>query len=105
MSTPYEVPLIPSQPQKLTISLAGVFYQLTVKWCQPAAAWILDIADALGNALVRGIPLITGTDLLAPYAYLGIGGHLVVQTDHDTLAVPTFDNLGDTGHLYFVTVP
>lgn len=105
MSTAFEVPLVPAQPQRLSLSMAGIFYQLTIKWCAPAVCWILDIADSLGNPLVSGIPIITGADLLEQYAYLGIGGKLIAQTDHDTFAVPTFANLGDTGNLYFVTEP
>lgn len=97
-----EVPLSP-QPQTFKITLNNVFYQLTVTWCPPADAWTLDIADNAGAPLVSGIPLITGIDLLEQYEYLGIGGSLVCQTDHDTYAVPTFTNLGDTSHLYFLT--
>jgi hypothetical protein len=53
--------------------------------------------------LVSGIPLVTGVDLLAPYAYLGFGGELLVATDGNTAAVPTYANLGTGSHLYFVT--
>jgi len=105
MSTPYKVPLTPGKPQRITVSLAGTLYELTVKWCAPASCWILDIATSTGEPVVSGIPLITGVNLLAQYAYLGIGGALVAQTDSDAGAVPTFDNLGDTGNLYFVTTP
>jgi hypothetical protein len=101
--TAFEVPLVPSKPQKVTVSLAGVPYQLTVRWCAPAAAWMLDIADANDNPILSGCLVVTGADLLEQYGYLGIGGKLIAQTDHDLFAVPTFDNLGDTGHLYFVT--
>ena len=66
-------------------------------------AWFLDLADANNNAVLTGIPLVTGLDLLAQYAYLGIGGMLVVQSDNDLSLVPDFNSLGVTGHLYFVT--
>lgn len=98
----YEVPLTP-QAQTFSITLLGIIYKLTLSWCSPAAAWTLLIADQDGTALVGGVPLVTGLDLLAQYRYLGIGGSLVVATDGDITAVPTYENLGVDSHLYFVT--
>lgn len=99
----YEIPLA-SKPEAFQIKLAGVTYKLNVVWRDaPRGGWFLDISDAGGNAIVAGVPLVTGADLLAQYAYLGIGGELWVQTDGDPAAVPTFDNLGSESHLYFVT--
>ena len=105
MTTTYEVPLTPD-PQTFNIILGITEYALTLYW-NPAdeGGWILDIADAKsGDALAAGIPLVTGTDLLSPYAYLGFAGQLFVATDGDQDAVPTFENLGDQSHLYFVTL-
>lgn len=97
----FEIPLSPT-PQVLSVVLAGVTYQLTIRWCDPSQSWIMDIADASGNPLLSGIPLITGVDLLSQLGYVGIAGSLIVQTDNNPLAVPTFTNLGTTGHLYFL---
>ena len=88
--------------QKLSVSLNGTAYQVTLHWCAPSACWVADIADQGGDPIVSGIPLVTGSPLLEQYAYLGIPGDLFVQTDFDAYAVPTFDNLGKTSHLYFV---
>lgn len=103
-TTPFEIPLQPSTPQRLTISLAGTTYTLVLHWCGPEAAWVMDMLDATGQTLIiGGIPLITGVDLLKQYAYMNLGGSLVVQSDQEPDAVPTFDSLGTTGHLFFVT--
>lgn len=99
--TPFEIPLIASN-QAFTTTLAGTDYGMKLKWNGAANCWMLDISDATGKALVSGIPLITGADLLEQYRYLGIPGQLFVQTDNDTDAVPTKANLGTNGHLYFV---
>ncbi len=99
----YQVPLS-ATPQTFTVTLAGVEYQLTLRWCQAdEGGWVLDLdlPDDAGN-VVDGIPLVTGCDLLAPYASLGIGGALVVWSG-DSDAAPTEDNLGDAVNLYFVT--
>jgi hypothetical protein len=101
MSTAHEIPLVP-QPQRFIIALGNVQYRMFIHWCDPAAAWVLDIFDIGNTPIVLGIPLVTGANLLQQFAYLGIKGSLVVQTDHDTFAVATFTNLGKEGHLYFV---
>lgn len=101
--TAYEIPLTP-QAQSFNIQLNQVSYTFTLMWREVdnIGGWVLDIADASGNPLVQGIPLVTGCDLLKQYGYLGIGGGLWVLTDGDPDAVPTFQNLGLQSHLYFV---
>lgn len=100
--TVMEIPLQP-QAQTLSINLGGTTYTLTLRWRTAAeGGWVMDIADAAKNPIVSGIPLVTGADLLAQYRYLGFVGSLIVQTDHDPDAVPTFANLGQTAHLYYV---
>jgi predicted Zn-dependent protease with MMP-like domain len=103
MSTTYEIPLTPS-PQTFSILLAGVSYQLTLRYIDATeGGWLIDIADNAENNILCGVPLVTGHDLLEQYDYLGLGGQLFVQTDGDPDAIPTFQNLGLQGHLYFVT--
>jgi hypothetical protein len=101
MPTAYLIPLQPTN-QTLQVTLGGKQYTLTMRWNEMAEAWTLDIADAEGSPIVTGISVITGVDLLAPFAYLNFGGQLVAQTANDTTAVPTMQNLGSSGNLYFV---
>lgn len=102
MTTVYEIPLSP-QSQTFSIALAGTTYGFDVHWNAQNASWIIDISDASGNAIVSGIPMVTGCNLLAPYAYLGFGFALVAQTDNSPDTVPTFDTMGITSHLYALT--
>lgn len=105
MTTYTEIPLIPSQPQRFTITLGGVSYNMRLTYdTAQGGCWILDIGDAnMRSLLVTGIPLVTGVDLVAQYAYLNFGGALVCTTDRGAGEVPTFDGLGVTSHLYYVT--
>lgn len=103
MSTIVEIPLS-AQSQAFQITLSGKAYRLAVTWRDPYG-WFLDIADTNGLLLLSGMPLVTGVDLLGQYAYLGIPGKLVVVSDGDPTAVPTFDNLGTGSHLYYVVGP
>lgn len=101
MSTISEIPLI-AQPQRLSVTLSGESYQLLVTWNAVSECWLLRIADSSGVVLVSSIPLVTGTDLLEQFEYLGLGGELQVQTDGDVDAIPTFTNLGIEGRLYWI---
>lgn len=98
----FEIPLVP-RPQKLTIALAGVQYQLTVRPNDAGQFWVLDIRDSQGVDILTGLSLVTGVDLLEQFEYLGIGGELWVFTDRNPPAMPTFVNLGVSSHLLFVT--
>ena len=102
----FEIPLSPGKPTDFSVTLSGVPYQMSLRWRDnDQAGWVLDIFDINAQDLVCGIPLVTGLDLLMQYKYLGIQGSLVVLTDGDTWAAPTFDNLGTASHLYFVVGP
>lgn len=103
MATVYEIPIVAGSNQKLSVTLAGVEYQLTLTYRDAnEAGWTLAIADSEGNVILAGLPLVTGQDLLEQYVHLGFGGKLFVMTDGDEYAVPTWDNLGSTAHLYWV---
>lgn len=99
----FEIPLSP-QSQKFSITLSGVNYNLRVWFnADTQGGWYLDIFDDNDVLILTGIPLVTGDDLLGQYEYLGINGSLQVETDTDLAAPPTFENLGITSHLYFIT--
>ena len=102
MATVSEIPLKPSTAQQFDIDLAGTTYRLRLRFNQFDLVWVLDISTPADVPVLMGCPVVTGVDLLAQHKHLGIPGQLWVQTDLDTQAVPTFDNLGTAGRLYFV---
>lgn len=95
-----EIPLSPEN-QQFSISLVGQSFQMAVTW--RAAFWCLDIMDSSGADLIKGVPLITGADLLAQYDYLGLGFSLYVGCDNPANENPTEADLGINSHLYVVT--
>lgn len=101
MST-FEIPLI-SMPQRFAISLAGITYNMKLRWNAAGQFWDLDVSDINNAPVVLGVPLVTGVDFLEQLAYLGIGGQMTVTTDYDTNAPPTSSNLGSQSHLFFTT--
>nr|WP_155295335.1 hypothetical protein [Chromobacterium violaceum] len=88
------------------MQLGSTTYQFVLVWRDAhEGGWFLDINDIAGNQLACSLPLLPGADLLAQYEHLGIGGGLYVATDGDLLARPTFDSLGVSTWLYYVTTP
>jgi hypothetical protein len=100
-SIAYLIPLIPMN-QEFDISLANTSYHLRIKWNAFSNAWILYIEDSQQNAILSGIPMVTGCDLLEQYAYAGIGGAMIVQSTNDPDLVPSYSTLGSTGNLFFI---
>lgn len=100
----FEIPLTPSQNQRLGITLDTVPYTLVFNWVNAdQGGWALDILDSNGIPILEGLAMITGADLLSQFGYLGITGHLIVNTSGDPDAIPTYTNLGNDSHLYYVT--
>ena len=99
---PYKFPLSP-KAQGMFVRLAGTRYWLTWRFNSDSASWMLSIANEAKVPILSNIPVVTGLDLLAPYRYTGIQGSIVVQTAHNADAVPTFDNLGGDGNVFYVT--
>jgi hypothetical protein len=99
----YEIPLT-NDAQIFSIDLAGIEYQINLYWCDAAGIWVIDLADnATGVAILSGVPLVAGPDLLAQFAYLRIGGKLSAYTEGNINSAPTYDNLGVTGKVTFTT--
>ena len=95
--TSFIIPLSPT-PQTFTIALGGADYRLTFTYqnCD-MGGWVMDIATVDGLVMAGGIPLVTGADLLQQYAFMGMGGQLVVESLDE--AVPSFENLGSSVNL------
>jgi hypothetical protein len=95
-----EIPTGPSQ-RTMSIALAGQTYFLRLAYADAEdAGWFMDVSDTTGNPIACGLPLVTGADLLAQLAYLGLGGEMLVVTDA-VGSSPTFDGMGTTAHLIF----
>jgi hypothetical protein len=104
VATIIEIPLTPAQASVFSIGLGGTVYNLRLTFnIASGGYWALDIGDEDMNLIVAGIALVSGIDLLAQYAYLGFNGSLVVTTDRGAGEIPTFEGLGDTSHLFFIS--
>lgn len=95
-----EIPLTANN-QSFSVTINNVDYQMSVIWRE--TFWALDINDANAQPLALSLPLITGADLLAQYAYLNLGFSLIVLCDKAGQEDPTKDDLGTYSHLYVFT--
>lgn len=101
MTTPSIIPL-EAGAQTLSVPLAGVTYRMRIWWRESVTpCWMLDLSTDAGVALVSGLPLLPGADLLAQHQHLGVGGALYVLADSDI----TYDSLGTSTRLYFLATP
>ena len=102
MSSPLELPLT-AAAQTFSTSVAGQEYTFQITWNTTNVCWMINILDTSGNKILSGVPMVTGVDLLEQFEYLNFGFQMYAQTDNDTNAVPTFENMGTTSHLYVVS--
>lgn len=90
-----------NRPQTFTCTLAGIELKFTNKWNAQAGLWFVDIERAAdGVEIAASVPLVTGCDLLAPFEYLGLVGHIFCHNSQSD-APPDYDNLGTDCNVYF----
>jgi hypothetical protein len=104
MTTFSKMPFAP-MAQTMSVSMGGTTYTLRTYWNTQSSTWALDLQDASGNPLIMGLPFITGAGLLDQLGYLGFPFNLYVITDGNTLASPTYANLGTDGNMFVATKP
>jgi hypothetical protein len=100
MSATYEIPLTPAQPSTVSAAINGSTYQFRTAFLDvPDGGWILDIDDASGNPLARGLPIVTGEDILGQLSYLGFNFKLFAVSNGVPSAEPQWGNLGTSSHV------
>ena len=100
----YEIPLI-SGAQRLTVRLGTRTYTLGLSWCSPINTWMLSINEDDGKRILSNLPLVADTNLLEPYADLGMGGGLIAHDTNSSGEPISYEALGRSAKLYFVTMP
>ncbi|HWQ41895.1 MAG TPA: hypothetical protein VN456_07650 [Desulfosporosinus sp.] len=87
----------PSQSFKCTIPVDGknITLKLNVRFNTAANYWVMSISDPKTEKyILDGIPLLTGTDILGQYAYLGLGSASILNIGNNTMDSPDSTNLG-----------
>lgn len=98
----FRIPFLNIQ-QRFDIDLSGVLYKIENVYNTQNETWEINLYDGnTGDPIILSLPLVTGTDLLSQYKYLGIPGKLFCYTDGDEFARPTLDDLGTEANLYYI---
>jgi hypothetical protein len=105
----FQIPTQPGGPFSERVTLQGVEYLLKFDWNPVSQIWVLDIYDSGGAvAILRGVALVTGADLLGQFSYLTVAAHAVLMAmttgpGAPPDETPTFTNLGIDGQLIYVS--
>lgn len=86
-----------------TMVLDGVRFRLETYTNVVDSSWYLDLYDSDGNALVLGIALAVGLDLLFPYRHLEVPPGILFVSDQSgaPLTDPTLDSFNDEDHVLY----
>lgn len=107
------IPLTSAPQQTFAVQLqidgGSISLNLELNWSEMAGYWVLSIFDATGNLLLDSIPLITGwypaANILAQFAYLGIGSAFVINDGNSTSDYPGRNDLGTAFGLLWSDTP
>jgi hypothetical protein len=97
------VPVTSASKGNFTCVLGDTSLDFATRWNELSSVWTMDLTRTDdGQALLRGIPLVLGADLLAPYG-LGLGSLILVDTSGAGMEAGPED-LGDRVVMYYLTV-
>jgi len=90
----FTIPVSVGDPyQQFQVALDGQVVDITLKWNVTASTWYMDLKGMTFDGQVRGVAVVGGCNLLAPYAITEIGGmYMIDLTGANT--DPDFDNFG-----------
>lgn len=95
------VPFTSDYDQSFTTTLDGVRYVIDARWNERGQVWTFDLTRESDQVLLlAGVSMLSGQDLLAPYA-LGIGGLVVTDLSNNSTD-PGPDDLGDRAAVVFL---
>lgn len=95
------LPLFVDPRYNYSIDLEDDVFQFTIHWNENDSAWYLDLLGISNDVNIKGIKLVTGVNLIKPYAILELGGLYVIDNDGEGLD-PDYDNIGTRYQLYYV---
>lgn len=97
----YLIPLQIENPRyTFQTSLDGSVYEFAVHWNETAGVWFADIAGMSNDVELRGLALVTGPNLLKPFALTELGALYVL--DAAGMSDPTYASMGVQHQLYYV---
>lgn len=96
-----QIPLEPNPYYFFTITLEEDLYKLQFRWNYTDAAWYMNVENLSTYRAVNGIKLVTGIDLLQPYALYELGSMYMIDLEDENFD-PNFDDIGTRFCLVYV---
>lgn len=88
------------------VILAGQEFVIALRWSDFEGCFYMSIGDANGNAIVRGIRVVSNLPLLSPYTLDRLPrGELSVLDSSPSPTDPTLSSLGERHTLVFIPIP
>ena len=87
------IPLYVDPRYEFKIDLETNTYIFSIHWNVYGAAWYLDIEGISNTVDYKGIKLVTGVNLLKPFAILELGALYMLDNEEEGLD-PDYDNIG-----------
>jgi len=85
-------------------TINGRTYKLTLKWNGNTEKWYMDIKSVTGPVDIKGVALLVGIDLLAPYGYSDIIGPLEIIDNSGANEDPEYEGIGDRWTLEYTEI-
>ena len=98
--TPLQIPITPQPVFRFSVSLDGIVVDFRFRWNLTLRQWFFDLSSVELAESLQGAPVVTGVDLLAPYAIRELGSLYVVD-DRDLGVDPDFDGFGSRWNLLY----
>jgi hypothetical protein len=93
------IPTYSDAESRYSVALGGSVVSIVTRYSYSAQCWQMDLSDSLGNAILTGLMLVPGVDLLKPYPQIKrtLGSLLLVELTEGDYISP--DSLGTTTKL------
>ena len=101
MGTNHRIPIYSNAAYTYWISIEEKSYQMTVHWNDYETAFFMDLLGYDNDVDVKGIKLVSGANLLKPYAISDLGAMYLLDTTGQG-EDPTFNSLENNFALYYV---
>ena len=87
----------PNQTWQASVAINGGISRFfcELNYNEIAQYWTMDISDSNHVPLLSGVPLVTGLNILAPFAYMEIGSIYILNASG--VASPDYPNSTDLG--------
>lgn len=95
------IPFTPKPAEHIETELEGIAWQIFYRWNYTDKAWYMDIGSVQTGTELKGLKLVSGSNILRPHAVSELGKIFVVDTE-GKFADPNYDDFGDRFKVLYV---